>query len=235
MPFLARVEQGFKQVKDDAKVLFRRKGDASNQATTRSNTPTGTGPQELIRVLGPVTGLVGPIKELVEVLEASIDTYEMAGEAEKEYSELCTRLEATIDSLKVCFGERGSLTMTTSMESICGSIKTELENIQCKMRRNVGVQYLEADGEVQVILGCYRRIDLDLQRLSLNVNWETLKDIKEQAASTRVDRLSPSLSARYNSAEAEDELKRQGCAPGTRVKVLEELLDWAHAGDDDRL
>ncbi|KAJ1307681.1 hypothetical protein OPQ81_001772 [Rhizoctonia solani] len=247
MPFIARLKQSVKRVRGGAGVLLGRKGDASNQATTRSNTPTNTTPQvlsgssnatslmrkglkELIRVVGPVTDLVGPIKGLVEVLEASINTYEMTGDSEKEYSELRIQLEATIDNLNRYFGDGGLMTMTTSMETICRSIKLELDNIQSRMGRNLGARYLEAAGEVDAILGCYRRIDLDLQRLSLNANWETLKDIKIQAASARVDRLSPSLSARYNSAEAEDELKRQACTPGTRVRVLKEILDWAHSG-----
>ncbi|KAJ1307677.1 hypothetical protein OPQ81_001769 [Rhizoctonia solani] len=246
MSFRASAERSLRKFKE-VKAVLRRKGDASNQATTRSNTPTNTTPQvlsgssnvtslmrkglkELIRVVGPVTDLVGPIKGLVEVLEASINMYEMTGQYEKEYSELCIQLEATIDNLNRYFGDGGLMTMTTSMETICTSIKLELDNIQSRMVRKPGVRYLAARGDVDAILGCYRRIDLDLRRLSLNANWETLKNIKIQAASARVDRLSPSLSARYNSAEAEDELKRQECTPGTRVRVLKEILDWSHSG-----
>ncbi|KAF8674102.1 NACHT domain [Rhizoctonia solani] len=43
--------------------------------------------------------------------------------------------------------------------------------------------------------------------------------------SSAIDRLSPSLSARYKSAEGAD-LKRRECTPGTRIKVLAEVLNW---------
>ncbi|CAE6443875.1 unnamed protein product, partial [Rhizoctonia solani] len=58
------------------------------------------------------------------------------------------------------------------------------------------------------------------------------KIAEEQAAegssyrmSSRLDRLSPSLSARYNSAQALD-LNRGGCVPGTRKEVLDHIFDW---------
>ncbi|KAG8748801.1 hypothetical protein FRC11_011869, partial [Ceratobasidium sp. 423] len=175
------------------------------------------GLKELARVLGPVTGLFGPIKEVVEVFVGCVDTYQVAGAAEMEYDEIRVRLEAIIGDLSGYFEQGGSLTMTTSLESICKSIKAELE---------------KAPDERDVILACYRRIELDLRRLLLNANWETLKDVKEQVASSRIDRLSPSLSARYNSAEADVKFKRQACTPGTRIKVLGGVLDWAHNGDN---
>ncbi|CAE6410726.1 unnamed protein product [Rhizoctonia solani] len=188
--------------------------------------------KELARVLGPVTGLFGPMKEMVEVFVGCVDTYKVAGAAKVEYEEIRARLETIIEDLGRYFGQGGSLTMTTSMESVCGSIKAELEKAQNKLGRNAGVRYLEAADEGDVILACYRRIELDLQRLVLNANWETLKDVKEHAASSRIDRLSPSLSAHYNSVEADNELKRQACTPGTRTKVLEDVLDWTRKGDN---
>ncbi|CAE6374817.1 unnamed protein product, partial [Rhizoctonia solani] len=189
------------------------------------------GLKELARVLGPATGLFGPIKDMVDVMVESVDTYKMAGTAKAEYDEIQVRIEAIIEDLKDYF-QGGSLTMTSSMESICASIKAELEKIRIKLGKNVGARYLEAPAEADLILASYRRIELDLTRLSLNANWETLKGVKDQAMCSRIDRLSPSLSARYNSAEADDELKRQPCTPGTRVKVLENILHWAHGGGD---
>ncbi|CAE6450329.1 unnamed protein product [Rhizoctonia solani] len=193
------------------------------------------GLKELARALGPVTGLFGPIKEMVDVFVGCVDRYEMTGAAKVEYNDLQARLEAILQDLQAYFQGSESMTMTSSMESICGSIKVELEKIRSKLGENVGVRYLEASGEADVILSCYRRIELDLSRLSLNANWETLKGVKELAASSRVDRLSPSLSARYNSVEADVELKRQACTPDTRVRVLDKVLHWAHGGGDENI
>ncbi|EUC54561.1 vegetative incompatibility protein HET-E-1, putative, partial [Rhizoctonia solani AG-3 Rhs1AP] len=142
----------------------------------------------------------------------------MAGTVKVEYDELGIRLEAIIEDLKAYFQASASMTMTISMECICRSIMAQLEKIQ---------------SEADVILACYRRVEMDLSRLSLNANWEILKGVKIQAASSRVDRLSPSLSARYNSAEADDELRRQACTPETRVKVLKRVIDWTRGDGDE--
>ncbi|CUA70044.1 Notchless protein homolog 1 [Xenopus laevis] [Rhizoctonia solani] len=200
----------------------------AHQVTLDTRSAKWKGLKELARVLGPATGLFGPIKDMVDVFVDSVDTYKMTEAARAEYDEIQVRIEAIIEDLKGYFQGSGSLTMTASMESICASIKAELEKIRIKLGKNAGARYLEAPAEADVILASYRRIELDLTRLSLNANWETLKGVKDQAISSRIDRLSPSLSARYNSAEADDELKRQACTPGTRVKVLENILDWAH-------
>ncbi|CAE6473985.1 unnamed protein product, partial [Rhizoctonia solani] len=51
-------------------------------------------------------------------------------------------------------------------------------------------------------------------------------------AQTYLARLSPSLSAHYNSAQA-IELKRGECTPGTRISVLAHMNDWASMSSSD--
>ncbi|CUA70041.1 Kinesin-like protein KIF21A [Rhizoctonia solani] len=190
---------------------------------------------ELARIISQATGLFDPIKEMVDVFMGCVDTYRMTGATQAEYNELQVRLESIVDDLKAHFQD-GSVTMTTSVESICRSIMGELEKIKSKLGDNARVRYnLDASNEANMILACYRRIDLDLTRLSLNATWETARGIKDRTVSTRIDRLAPSLSARYNSAEADDEFKRQACASGTRVKILRDILDWSHNGANQKI
>ncbi|CUA68966.1 putative WD repeat-containing protein all2124 [Nostoc sp, PCC 7120] [Rhizoctonia solani] len=55
---------------------------------------------------------------------------------------------------------------------------------------------------------------------------EQAKDVKSGLVQSYLSRLSPSLSAYYNSAQA-IELKRGECTPGTRIGVLAHMNDWA--------
>ncbi|CUA71837.1 putative WD repeat-containing protein alr3466 [Nostoc sp, PCC 7120] [Rhizoctonia solani] len=55
---------------------------------------------------------------------------------------------------------------------------------------------------------------------------EQAKDAKSGLVQSYLSRLSPSLSAYYNSAQA-IELKRGECTPGTRIGVLAHMNDWA--------
>ncbi|CAE6467112.1 unnamed protein product [Rhizoctonia solani] len=177
------------------------------------------GLHEFARVLGPVTNIFGPVKEMVDMFVGCVDMYEMAESAQTEYTALQVQVGGLLEDLAGYFKGGSSLTLTKSMESICESIKAELAQIQSKLGRNVGVRYLEAQDEVDVILGCYRRIELHLRRLSLNANLEMWKVVEEQTADSRTERMSvrvgwlpPSLPAWYNSAEG-IELKRRGLDP----------------------
>ncbi|KAG8739211.1 hypothetical protein FRC11_000831, partial [Ceratobasidium sp. 423] len=124
------------------------------------------GLQEFARVLGPVTNIFGPVKEMVDMFIGCIDMYEMAESAQTEYTALQVQVGGLLEDLSGYFEGGSSLTMTKSMESICESIKVELEKLQSKLGRNVGVRYIEARDEVDIILGCYRQIELHLTRLS---------------------------------------------------------------------
>ncbi|KAF8753257.1 WD40 repeat-like protein [Rhizoctonia solani] len=160
----------------------------------------------------------GPIKQIVDTFVEYVDIYEMAEASQTEYDELQMRLEKLLEDLQRYFGEGSSIIMTSSMDNLCN--------------RNSGKRYLEAKNEVDTILACYRRMERDLHRLTLNANLSMWKMAEDQMTGTRfdrmssaIDRLSPSLSARYKSAEGAD-LKRRECTPGTRIKVLAEVLNW---------
>ncbi|EUC57193.1 vegetative incompatibility protein HET-E-1, putative, partial [Rhizoctonia solani AG-3 Rhs1AP] len=175
------------------------------------------GLKEFARVLEPVSNLFGPIKETVDLSTECVDKYEMTGAAKTEYEALRVRLEELFDDLNGHFGEGCSLTMTSSMESLCKSIEAELDYIKKQQGRKIGERYLSASDESDKVLACYRRIEGHLQRLS---------DSRSNRMLSFIDRLPASLSAWYNSAEG-IELKRRECTPGTRVNVLATVLDWA--------
>ncbi|CAE6504664.1 unnamed protein product [Rhizoctonia solani] len=194
------------------------------------------GVKEFARVLEPLTNLFGPIKEMANLLVECVEKYELAEESKAEYEALRIRLDGIFETLSGQFGEECSLVMTSSIESLCRSIKGELKYIKDLQERNVVVRYLLATDESKRVLACYRRIEGHLQRLSLNANLSMWKIVQEHAADFRSDRMSSriehlpsSLSAWYDSAEG-IELRRRECTPGTRVNVLANLLDWARSG-----
>ncbi|CAE6436893.1 unnamed protein product [Rhizoctonia solani] len=148
------------------------------------------GLKQFTRVLEPVSNLFGPIKETVDLFTECVDKYEMTGAARTEWEELRVRLEGLFEDLNGHFGEGCSLTMTSSMESLCRSIQAELDYIKKQQDRNIGERYLSAADESDKVLSCYRRIEGQLQRLSLNANLSMWRVVQEQAAHSRSDRMS---------------------------------------------
>ncbi|CAE6489245.1 unnamed protein product [Rhizoctonia solani] len=207
-------------------------------------------------ILRPVKNLFGPIKEIAEVLVDCVDNCEVAGTAKAEYDELRARLEALLEDLKQYFGESCSPKMTSSMQSLCKSIREELGFIRTKQGRSKGARYLAAKDEADVILACCRRVEGYLERLlvrisyyqtrkmifkagsKLNANlslWKIAHDQATESYSDRmlslIDRLPTSSPAWYDSAEGA-ELKRRECTPGTRIDVLATVIGWVRNKGD---
>ncbi|EUC54606.1 NACHT domain protein, partial [Rhizoctonia solani AG-3 Rhs1AP] len=196
------------------------------------------GLKQFARVLEPVSNLFGPIKEAMDLFTECADKCEMTGVAKVEYEELRVRLEGIFEDLNGYFGKENSLTMTSSMENLCRSIqassttsrsnKTETSASATSQQRTSLTRFWLAIDESK---GIYSDFCLEL-----NANLSMWRVAQEQAANSRIDRMSSfvdrlpsSLPAWYDSAEG-IELKRRGCTPGTRVNVLATMLDWARTG-----
>ncbi|KAG8703636.1 hypothetical protein FRC11_010568, partial [Ceratobasidium sp. 423] len=185
-----------------------------------------------LEVLEPAVGIFEPLYTIAKELVQCIEIYEEAANGRKEYELLRIELENLFEDLRIYCTQSASPAMTASIESLCRSIHQELAHVQ-RIHTNRARHPFAVD-DVDEVLACYRRIQGHLQRLSLNANMSIWRIAEEQAAaghsyrmSCRVDRLSPSLSARYNSAQALD-LNRGECIPGTRREVLEHIADWVH-------
>ncbi|CAE7079404.1 unnamed protein product, partial [Rhizoctonia solani] len=185
-----------------------------------------------LRVLEPAVSIFEPLYVIVKELVQCIEIYEEAATGRKEYDELRNELGNIFNDLRVYYTPSASPAMTASIENLCRSIHQELAHVQRVHASRKQRPF--ASGDVDEILACYHRIRGHLQRLTLNANMAMWKIAEEQAAagnsyrmSSRLDRLSPSLSARYNSAQALD-LNRGECDPSTRREVLEHIGEWVH-------
>ncbi|KAH7337080.1 WD40-repeat-containing domain protein [Rhizoctonia solani] len=183
----------------------------------------------LAALLVSASGALVPLKDVVNGLVECIEFYEREANGRHEYAALQNELEVLFKDLKahlVC----SSPTMTPCIEGLYKSIKEELDCIPGKQKRMV-LRPFEA-GDSNTILAVYRRIQGHLQRLSLNANlsmWRVMEqhitDVQSDRISTYLNRLSPSLSAHYNSTQALG-LKRGPCTPGTRTDALTRVTDW---------
>ncbi|KAG8790906.1 hypothetical protein FRC12_010701 [Ceratobasidium sp. 428] len=109
--------------------------------------------------------------------------------------------------------------------SICRGIERELDVIRRKQWEGGVGTYLNASTDADKILEHYRRIQALLQRITMNINFKTLQLIDEQATENRLKSLLDSSAAKYNSVESSS--LRYGCTQDTRLKVLDDLYEWA--------
>ncbi|CAE6455467.1 unnamed protein product, partial [Rhizoctonia solani] len=143
----------------------------------------------------------------------------------KDYGALRTQLEQLFKDLCTHFSGGTPPAMTTSMLSLCGVIQTELRGIYGTQDRNIISRYMRASQDLDTITECYRRIQGHLERVVLNASLNIWKTVDRQAIEAQLGRLNPSLSAYYDSADA-NLVHRRECAANTREQVLRDLYAW---------
>ncbi|KAG8680013.1 hypothetical protein FRC11_003047, partial [Ceratobasidium sp. 423] len=151
----------------------------------------------------------------------------------KEYDELREKLEGLLEDLEEHVRHPNGSVMTNSVKRLCAGIERELKGIEEKSTGSSGRRLVDALDESDEVLDCYRRINGHLERLTLNANLSILKAINEQTMEARLASMLPAKSAVYNSAESDD-VRRGGCALGTREPQINLLLEWARNPDTGR-
>ncbi|KEP48657.1 vegetative incompatibility protein HET-E-1, partial [Rhizoctonia solani 123E] len=201
--------------------------------TTLSTThPSGTasiawsGVKTLLAVLESSSDAFGPLKSAVGGFNKCINIYERAAKGRNDYNELRDKLDGLLQDLAGYVSQPMDPLMTNSVKLLCTSIESELKNVEDKRGRSTGRRLAEAMDTQDEILECYRRIHGYLERVTLNANMNMLGAINDLSMESRLAKMSPAMSAVYDSAASTD-LRRGNCAPGTRVQQIDFLLEWA--------
>ncbi|KAJ1304983.1 hypothetical protein OPQ81_000026 [Rhizoctonia solani] len=199
-----------------------------------------SGMKTLLDVVESSADAFGPFKSVIGALNRCIAIYERAYKGRKDYYELRDKLVELLNDLKQHLVNPMGPLMTNSVKRLCAELEMEVNIVEKKLARSTGQQLMEAIDTPDEIVDCYRRIQGHLERLTLNanlnmldLNMRILKAIGERTTESRLLRISPSMSAIYNSAE-KDDIGRGGCTPGTRGQQIRLLLDWASDPDAGR-
>ncbi|CAE6457342.1 unnamed protein product [Rhizoctonia solani] len=199
--------------------------------------PTRDFKQLATEVVGQVadTLKIGPLRDVLDMLQGFADMYKMEGAVKTEYEALQHRLRALLKVLEAHSELSTSPMVASKVTGIREFIKGELDLIEKQLSGKQHGRLLIAQQEEERFVGCCRRIQEYMERISLDANLSTWK-LEDEDAKDRMSswiRLLPSSpSAWYNSSAGRD-LKRRECAPGTRVAVLANLLAWANGSNKD--
>ncbi|KAJ1304981.1 hypothetical protein OPQ81_000024 [Rhizoctonia solani] len=175
----------------------------------------------------------GPLKSAISALNGCVEIYKSLSKGRREYEELIVKLERISEDLAQYISEPMSLVMTNSVKRFCADIEAEVRSLEEVQARSTGRLLLAAWERSDEIFESFRRIQGHLERLILNANMNLLKAVNNQTMEALLAGMSPARPAIYNSAESDD-LRRGGCAPGTRRPQIDLLLKWAHNSDSGK-
>ncbi|KDN34403.1 hypothetical protein RSAG8_12502, partial [Rhizoctonia solani AG-8 WAC10335] len=151
-----------------------------------------------------------------------------------EVKALRAQLEGLFKDLCTHFSGNTPPAMTTSMLNLCDAIKTEIRLVYGTRDRNIISRLMQADQDLDKITGCYRRIQGHLERVVLNASLSIWATVGDQATEAQLSKLNPSLSAYYDSAEA-NVVQRRECVANTREQVLRDLCAWKDNKDGEKV
>ncbi|KAG8725035.1 hypothetical protein FRC09_009635 [Ceratobasidium sp. 395] len=190
----------------------------------------------LLSVLEKAADSFSPFKVIISGLSTCIEVLEQEAKERQECENLLNQLNEVARDLAGYLDSSTPSTVTPITESILNvsDLNVEIELLLRKVQRNKIEGFIEAIGDADEVTGCYRRIHVLLGRITLNANVHTWKTIDEQATDLRLQQLPNAPAAKYKSAESQN-LRRVGCAPNTRIEVLEALKAWSSDGTSEKI
>ncbi|CAE6503943.1 unnamed protein product [Rhizoctonia solani] len=159
----------------------------------------------------------------------------MEGNVKTEYEALQRRLQALLQALETHSDTKASPMVASKITGIRQLIEGELKSIEKKPGEKPHGRLLMAKDDEENILGCFRRMQEYMDRLSLDTSvsmWKLEDEKSKDRISSSVRLLPSSPSAWYNSSAGAG-IKRRECTPGTRVDVIANLLAWANGSSMD--
>ncbi|CAE6502231.1 unnamed protein product [Rhizoctonia solani] len=216
-----------------------------NLARSTSSFPAvpmpATGQTDAWRALGAIlkalkTGvdIFPPLKTAVsELLECTMHV-QIAKQNQQEYDRLASDLVDLVQTLQTRLPDSKPRWMPYSIENVACTISEQAAHIKQQQGRSGLRQAIQASGDGLDVIGCYRRIEHLFRQLQTDISLSVWDLAHEQWVDTRLKDLNPVHDARHNAALSMD-MQRRGCTPNTRVKILEEAMDWARNLDAARI
>ncbi|CAE6379158.1 unnamed protein product [Rhizoctonia solani] len=178
--------------------------------------------------------LLSPLKVVLDDLSEFVRSCEKVVVTTSEYEVLRTQLELLFKDLGGYVTSNAPPVMTTSVLNICGAIRTELGQLYADQDRNTISRYFQADRDLDNIMTCYRHIQSHIERLTLNANLSIWAIVDRQTTEARLAKITPSLSASYNSAEAAL-VRRRECTANTRERVILDIIVWKNDQNGEKV
>ncbi|CEL56612.1 Vegetative incompatibility protein HET-E-1 OS=Podospora anserina GN=HET-E1 PE=4 SV=1 [Rhizoctonia solani AG-1 IB] len=183
-----------------------------------------------LRVLSQSAAMFPPLQAAVQGLIMCVDAMNPSSKNRVDYKEMAANLAAMSTSLSRHLQESKSTRMSECVERVSISVKEQANIIASKQGRGVGHYLAQAHKDQDEIMNAYRRIESLFRQLQCDVTLSVWNTIDEQLANTRIEALSPSKLAAYNSILSV-EVRRRACANNTRTQLLREINDWSHDPD----
>ncbi|KAB5588899.1 hypothetical protein CTheo_7654 [Ceratobasidium theobromae] len=179
-----------------------------------------------LRGLHKTSRLFPPLQAAIGALISCLDTWELAMKNRECYEDLAQELTALSNSLAQHIGESRSFRMSNCIANVAWSIEEQVKSLQKNQSQGIGRDLVRASSDEGDLMKYYRKIEYLFRRLQTDANLSTWGIANEHLANTRLEALTPSKLALYDSSLSM-EVSRRTCTEGTRTAILSGLNDWS--------
>ncbi|KAG8792948.1 hypothetical protein FRC12_004393 [Ceratobasidium sp. 428] len=190
----------------------------------------------IVRLQGlrKVSSAIPVLASVVDVLIKSLEVLSDANKCRHEYLSLASRLTDIISTLEHHISKSNSAEISDCIHNLLNAIQSELALVNNKQERHTLSRFADTNQDEGDILEIYHRIESHFHQLQVNATFSMWSNMNEQSAIMHLDRLSPVMQARYNSASAML-TRRRKCTPNTRVDILGGLHTWANTTESPQI
>ncbi|CAE6527223.1 unnamed protein product, partial [Rhizoctonia solani] len=170
--------------------------------------------------------LFPPLLAAASALLSCVGLLETAAKIHNEYQDIAAELEMLSLLVVQYMEESKSFRLSNCVANVANLITEQAELIKHKHNRGFGSRLIEAQGDQQDLVRCYRRIETLFRQLQIDIQLSMWDTINEHVMNIRLDGLGPARLATYDSTLS-TEINRCFCTAGTRYNVLSQLDDWS--------
>ncbi|KAG9092921.1 hypothetical protein FS749_015339 [Ceratobasidium sp. UAMH 11750] len=182
--------------------------------------------------LGKVATMIPPLQPVVDLLTNGMDGLSISAENSQDYESFSTNITSKVETLKGHLDHRNPVILTESISNTIEELRKQAEYISEKQGHSKGKRLMDAGRDEADLMRCYRNVDALLQRLNVDIGMtvsrtshETLEVANRSLHDAQLVEMRPVKEARYDAC---GKGRRNRCTPGTRVPVLEALVNWAN-------
>ncbi|KAG8778107.1 hypothetical protein FRC12_025161 [Ceratobasidium sp. 428] len=194
------------------------------------------GLEALVRSLNDKPGEFSELASAIDRLSACVKMFDAQCRTRREYSQLRIDMDELFAHLARDLSTPLLLPLHRSHERVArfaGSLDRETEPL-LEPKKSPNDEEALATNDLNEVLTSYRRVRTLFALLLLSENttiWK-MNDNKETTARLESFPYAPAAYYRYSGPDA---VPRNGCIPGTREAVLQDLRDWVHYGKSQNI
>ncbi|KAF7341299.1 WD40 repeat-like protein [Mycena venus] len=169
-----------------------------------------------------------PFKIPIAVLNKLVDIADAVIDNKESMAELMLPIGQRLKVVSEALSHSLPTDISPAFDRFASTLKTAAENLDKMDKQGLLMRTLELDEHSKQIGDIFRQVDEATKNFQLELNLANFRQanvIKDDTEVTRLEKLQPIKTARYNGLDRKPPVKP--CTPGTREEIIDRIISWS--------